>query len=193
MSSSHDRDGDGTGLAGRLRRETGISVAQCYQCGKCSAGCPLASEMDYPPSQILRLLQMGFRELDEQALGAHSIWLCLTCETCHTRCPKEVDLPRVMDFLRHRALSEGRVHPAARDIVAFHKAFLSAVRSQGRLYEVGLIMNYKMRTGHLLQDLMAAPKLLVRGKLNPLPHPIEGKAGVREIFDRTADGEGARP
>ncbi len=172
-------------LAGRIQEATGESVAMCYQCGKCSAGCPLASEMDAPPSQILRLLQLGMPEMDERALSSHSIWLCLTCEMCYARCPKEVDLPKVMEFLREESYRRGMVNPKAKDILRFHKAFLDAIRHTGRLYEVGLIASYKMRSLHLFQDLLAAPRMLARGKLKFAPHRIEGRDAVGRVFKRT--------
>jgi heterodisulfide reductase subunit C len=173
-------------LAGRLRAATGESVFKCYQCGKCTAGCPLADEMDMPPSQIMRRLQLGGPEFEEEALGALASWLCLTCETCGARCPQEVDLPRIMEFVRQEALRRGLVHRQARDILAFHRAFLASIRQSGRLHEVGLIAAYKLKTGHLFQDVLVAPKLMLRGKLNPLPHRIAGHDAIRRIFDRTA-------
>ena len=45
-------------LLARLEEEAGTEVSLCYQCGKCSAGCPAAFAMDYPPREIIRLLQL---------------------------------------------------------------------------------------------------------------------------------------
>ena len=75
-------------LAGELWAATGVNVATCYQCGKCSAGCPMAGEMPLKPHQMLRLAQLDERE---KLLSDPSPWLCLTCETCTARCPNEVD------------------------------------------------------------------------------------------------------
>lgn len=186
--SSHDTAHADT-LPAHVRQATGESVFNCYQCGKCSAGCPLAAEMDYAPNQILRMLQLGLPELEEEVLKAFSIWLCLTCETCAARCPKEVDLPRIMDYLRQQSLKRGLVHPKAKDILAFHEAFLASIRKGGRLHEVGLISSYKLRTLHLFQDVLVAPKLFLRGKLKLLPHGIDGTAAVRRIFERTEPHE----
>ncbi len=87
-----------------------------------------------------------------------------------------------------RTNSRGLAHPKAKDILAFHRAFLETIRRGGRLHEVGLIASYKLKTGHLLQDVLMAPRLLARGKLNPLPHGIAGKEAVRRIFERCATG-----
>jgi heterodisulfide reductase subunit C len=141
--------------------------------------------MDLAPNQVVRLLQLGFPEMAEEALRALSIWLCLTCETCTARCPQEVDLAQVMEYLRQESLRRGLMHPRARDILAFHQAFLDTIRRCGRLHEVGLIARYKLKTLHLLQDVLSVPALLMRGKLKLLPHKIEGQSDVERIFSRT--------
>ncbi len=188
-STAHVSDAPTT-LADGVQRATGESAFACYQCGKCTAGCPLAAEMDFAPNQILRLLQLGLPGCEEEVLRSLAIWLCLTCEQCSTRCPQEVDLARMMEHLRQESLRRGLVHPKARDILAFHQAFLDTIRRSGRLHEVSLIAAYKLKTLHLLQDVLAAPALLARGKLSILPHAIEGKAAVRRIFDRCQESGG---
>jgi heterodisulfide reductase subunit C len=178
-------------LAEELYRSTGQSVARCYQCGKCSAGCPLASETDYPPSQILRFIQFGNVRLDQKALGSLTIWQCLTCQTCSARCPQEVDLPRIMDFLRQESWKSGRIHADARDIIAFHRSFLGSIRMTGRMFELGMIADYKRRSWKFFQDVLLAPKLLARGKLHFLPHRIQGAKAVRRMFTRALGKKGA--
>lgn len=179
-------------LAARVLHDTRVAVVECYQCGKCSAGCPLADEMDITPSQILRMLQLEMPALDEEVLRSYTIWLCLTCEMCYARCPKEIDLPKVMDALRAESLRRRLANPRARDIIAFHRSFLDSIKRCGRLYEILLVVAYKMRTWHLLQDLLVAPKLFVRGKLNPIPELIRGRGHMARIFAR-ASGKDARP
>lgn len=173
------------GLAAAVRSTTGESVFRCYQCGKCSAGCPLAAEMDVTPNQILRWLQLGMLDDEETVLRSLTIWLCLTCQTCAARCPMEVDLPRIMDYLRAESLRRGLVHPKAKDILAFHESFLASIRRYGRLHEVSLIAAYKLKTFHWMQDVLLTPGLLRRGKLRPLPTSIEGTASIQRIFDTT--------
>lgn len=182
MTTQALRSGPTPSLAARMREAVGEHAAACYQCGKCTAGCPLANEMDLKPNQVFRLLQMQTPEADAEVLGSLAIWLCLACETCATRCPQEVSLAATMDFLRQEAVARGVAHLRAKDILAFHESFLAAVRANGRLHEVGLVASYKLKTMHLFQDVLIAPKLFARGKLSILPHKIQGREAVERIF-----------
>ncbi len=173
-------------LADRVQEKTGVDVARCYQCGKCSAGCPLAANMDFPPSQIMHLLQLReFPEFAEMAVRSHTIWLCLTCEICYCRCPMELDIPKIMDALRHESLAQNKVNPRAKDILAFHRAFLDSVRYTGRLFEMGQVLDYKLRSRHFLQDLLQAPWMFLVGKLHLLPERVRGRRLLGRIFAKT--------
>ena len=77
---------------------SGENLAACYQCGKCSAGCPSAYAMDVIPSQIMRYLQVGL--VDELA-RANTPWICASCEICSVRCPRGIEVARIMEALRH--------------------------------------------------------------------------------------------
>ena len=79
---------------------SGESLLACNQCGKCSAGCPVAFSMDILPNQVIRLAQLGV----EDVLECQTIWTCAACLTCVSRCPKGIDLPRVMEALRLMAM-----------------------------------------------------------------------------------------
>ena len=82
---------------------SGQDLLACNQCGKCSAGCPVVAVMDLLPSQVIRMAQLGM----EDVLECNTIWICASCLTCVTRCPKGVDLPRLMEALRQIALRQG--------------------------------------------------------------------------------------
>ena len=143
----------------------------------------------YPSSVLMRLLQVNQPEMDEKALRSHSIWLCLSCETCFCRCPMEIDIPRVADFLRAEAVRQKMVHPRARNILHFHKSFLDVIRYTGRLYEIGLIADYKSRSWNLLQDVAMAPVLYLKGKLELLPHRVKNRRALRRLYQQSIDKE----
>jgi heterodisulfide reductase subunit C len=173
-ASSHDGS-----LAAQLKKATGLNVAACYQCGKCSAGCPMADEMPLRPHQMLRLAQLDQRE---KLLADESLWLCLTCETCTARCPNEVDPARLIDGMREMVFQKDPSQAPLR-IRAFHKAFLNQIKSHGRVFEFGLVFEYKLRSGALFDDVLNAPGMYLRGKLSLMPTNIEGKDEVRKIFE----------
>jgi heterodisulfide reductase subunit C len=96
-------------LLRRIAEISGQNVFACYQCGNCSAGCPAAGVMDLLPNQVIRLVQIG---LVDEAMSSRTIWYCAACLTCAARCPKGVDLPRVMEALRELAMLRGEDHLA---------------------------------------------------------------------------------
>lgn len=73
------------------------NLGACYQCGNCSAGCPIVDHMDILPHQIIRLIQLG---CDTEVLESETVWLCASCLQCMSKCPKGVDLAKIMDALR---------------------------------------------------------------------------------------------
>lgn len=169
-----------------LEDRSGIRVSHCYQCGKCTAGCPMVPDMDYTPSQIMRLIQMNRRET---ALRSKTIWYCASCHTCSTRCPKDVEIAGTMDVLREIALEENKVHPKAKKILAFCKAFLDSVKKKGRLFEVGMVMGYKLGSKDFFADIGLAPKMFLKGKLKLRPHPVKGRDAIRKLFERSRGKE----
>lgn len=176
-------------LAYKLDQNVKVYAMKCYQCGKCTAGCPVAYEMDIAPSMVMRLLQTETAENDNRIMRSNSIWLCLTCEMCLSRCPMEIDIPSMMDYLRQNAVSERKVNKKAKNIIAFHKSFLNSIRLTGRLYELGLILDYKRQSFKLTQDIALAPKMISRGKLHLIPDMIRDRAHLSRIFKRTRNSK----
>jgi heterodisulfide reductase subunit C len=184
-----------SGFAALVARRAATDVRACYACGKCSAGCPLAVDMDLQPHQVMHLINLGRRG---DVLNCRSIWLCASCVTCTVRCPHDVDLARVMDVLRELSLHDG-VRPAEPGIVAFNRSFLSVLRWGGKLHELSMTVGYKLLSRDLLTDLLLGVGLLRRGKLKLLPGRARSRRRVAAIFDRVrrldaeaADGEVSR-
>lgn len=177
-------------LKSQLEENVGVIPSHCYQCGKCTAGCPLNEDMDIKPSQVLRMLQAEQPGYEDKLLSSLSIWLCLACDTCYSRCPQEVKLSQVMDFLRQESVRQNKVNPGAKDILSFHKAFLETIEKNGKLNEVWLTLNYKLKTLNLIQDIQKAPSMFLKGKLNPIPNRVQNVREIEQIFKRISDNEG---
>ena len=76
---------------------SGENIGLCYQCGLCSGACPMSTEMDFLPRQVIRLAQLG---LEEGIANSKTVWLCASCLTCTVRCPRGIDLAKMMEAIR---------------------------------------------------------------------------------------------
>jgi heterodisulfide reductase subunit C len=91
----------------KVEELSGQNLLVCYQCGKCSAGCPAVHDMDILPNQIIRFAQLG---LEEELLGSKAIWVCASCMTCNVRCPKGINIAEIIEALRQILLRQRKDH-----------------------------------------------------------------------------------
>ena len=171
-------------LAGEVKARSGASPMSCYQCAKCSSGCPVADRADFKPHEVIRMVQMDRRQA---VLSSRFIWECTSCQTCSTRCPQKVDLAAMNDALRAMSRAANAVAPGTAAPV-FNDIFLDAVRTRGRVYEIGLMVRFKLRTKRFLEDARKAPLMLLKGKLPLLGPRVRGRAGREDLFRRAAQG-----
>jgi heterodisulfide reductase subunit C len=172
----------------QVDKESGQPVQKCYQCGKCTAGCPVAFAMDYPPQQVIRMVQLG---LKDELLKSNTIWICATCHTCSTRCPCNVEIAHVMDVLRIMAGKSGTTPPGkAKYVEVMYNALLNTVEKYGRTYEVGLVMENNLKSGKLFNGADMGMPMFQKGKLNLKPSRIQNAAEITRIFDEVRKLEG---
>ncbi len=164
-----------------------FNAAECFQCRKCTNGCPVSFAMDLFPDQVIRLAILGQKE---EVLRSRTIWVCASCETCSTRCPNGVRIAELMDYFKEMAVKAG-VGLAQPQVATLHQTFLDNVAANGRIFEGGFMSAYWLRSGQVgsmlikgdLRDAMKqAFKLFRRGRLAPMPTKIEGKAEVSAIL-----------
>ncbi|MGO9532714.1 MAG: 4Fe-4S dicluster domain-containing protein [Desulfobaccales bacterium] len=165
-------------FARELQGLSGTNLNRCFHCQTCANGCPFIRAMDYPPNKIIRLVQFGLRR---KALESRAIWVCVGCSTCAAECPNGVDLPAVMEALRHLALKEG-VKVAEPDILDFHREVFSSIRRYGRTHELGIILRYKARVHRWFTDLNLGLKMLARRKLHLRASKVKATKEIRRLF-----------
>ncbi len=153
-------------LAHRIQSELGQNVYLCYQCIKCTSGCPMVEYFDWQPNQVMRAIQLGQEDI---ALNSQTPWLCASCATCTTRCPQGLDINGIMEFLTREALRRG-IKPLIPDVNIFNQAFLREIRIWGRAYEPGLMAEMKLRNpSTLFDDLDLYVKMLQKQKVGFFP------------------------
>lgn len=168
------------GFRDELEKRGVKNVTRCIQCMRCGVGCPIGFAMDHNPTQIIRMTIIG---MGEEVLSSNTIWMCSACETCVTRCPMEIDIPRVMDALKEMAVEKG-IACAEPKTKAFHEIFMGIVRARGRVNEPMLFGYYKMRTKTFFDDMELGKEMMLKRKIK-YTGKVKKHREVRKIFDRT--------
>lgn len=75
----------------------------CYQCTKCTSGCPSMKMLELKPHEIVALTKAGF--IDE-LVNSGIIWTCATCLKCKERCPQAVAPVDLILALRNLAVEK---------------------------------------------------------------------------------------
>lgn len=166
-----------------------FQASACYQCRKCTNGCPVSFAMDLYPDEVIRLVIIGLPQI---VLRCHTIWVCAACETCTTRCPNDVKIAELMDGLKELAIQEGIPCPQPR-ILTLHETFLLDLKKRGRVNEASFLPKYLLRSGMLrrmwqegtLRDEFNLGRQMRRkGRLPLHTKKISGKKEVRNILGR---------
>ncbi len=169
-----------------VRDISGVDLSVCYQCKKCTSGCPVSGMAKCPPSEMMRRLHLG---MGDELLNSDILWMCVSCETCSTRCPMGIDVAAVMDALRKLAVQRGAARPEG-NVPLFNRAFLKTVEIFGRTYDIAMIAAYKLGSGKLMADTEKFPTMLKKRKIALLPPRGADRKTVRRIFKKTKE-EGA--
>lgn len=167
-----------------LLRDEAPSASDCYQCGRCSTGCPVAELSDVRPHQIVRLHQLGQQA---ELVRAQHLWLCLSCGTCSQRCPNQVPVLEIIDELKAAAFRSRRGGDGSR-MEQFHRLFHRTIFRRGRNHELGLVRQLKT-TRELLGDLGMGSLLLRKGKLRLRARRVRDRCAIQELYRRAREVE----
>jgi heterodisulfide reductase subunit C2 len=167
------------GIINQVKEISGIDINTCLQCKKCTNGCPVAEYTTSSPSEIIKKLQLG---AGEELLDSEIVWTCVSCATCFSRCPMEIDMARVMDALRVMAEKMGAAKPAG-NMPLMNKILLGTIKTFGRTYDLGAMALYKAGTASYMKDMDKVPMILKKGKIALLPSQGADKKTVKKIFN----------
>lgn len=169
-------------FADEIESLSGLKVYDCYQCGKCSAGCPVGQFTEESPTRLIRLIQLNQRSA---VLNSRTPYLCATCSACSERCPMEIDVAKIMETVRILGQRE-HVKSPVKEVAAFSGAFLDSVKSNGRLFEFGMTITFNLRNLTPLKDAMLGPVMLQKGKLALWPRSIKNRDRIKRIFEKSS-------
>ena len=179
----------GSHFLNRVEGETAANISACYQCERCTNSCPVSAYMDIKPHQVIRHVQLGWRE---ELLQSTTIWVCLSCEMCSTYCPNEVSVAETILHLRSMA-ARSIVPPKEKQLAVFHQTFLEELQRLGRVNEVWLmaalnrkpgILAEKLKSGELKKELELGLTLWRKGKLNLRPRRSKAIKEIQDIYSK---------
>ena len=171
-------------FAAGIKELHGVDANMCFQCRKCTSGCPLSEFMDMTPTQVIHAVRLG---LKDTVLNSNTYWLCVACGTCTARCPQETGLLKVMDALANIAIKEG-VKPKEPAIAEFYRSGLSIIKHFGMMYETGVAGLVSLKTGNIRRDANVGLRMLKKGKLEIIPH-FHNSREMKRLFKKVAKKE----
>jgi len=175
-----DQTGNLAFLEEMKKTPSGQKILDCIQCGVCAGSCHARFAMDYSPMQIIKMVQLG---LKDDVLASSTIWICASCYTCTSRCPRGIDVPLLMSSLKNMAIQN---HVPARIPTKpkFHKAFTEIVGKYGRMHEPQLQVKLMSKSNpkELFGNASLGLKMWRKGKVKLSPSKIERIGEMESIF-----------
>lgn len=90
------------GFLSELEKYGTVNIESCFNCGNCTAVCPLSSSEENFPRRMIRYAQLGMRE---KLLSSKELWLCYYCGECTATCPREANPGEFMAAARRYAIA----------------------------------------------------------------------------------------
>jgi heterodisulfide reductase subunit C len=168
------------GLLQTVKEISGVDVAGCLQCKKCTNGCPVTALVKVPPSEIIRRLQLN---AGDSILSSDLVWMCASCEICYSRCPMQIDMAAVIDALRMISIEKNAAKQKG-NVPLFNRWFLKTISIFGRTYDLGMIAAYKIGTSSYFQDTDKFPMMLQKKKIALFPSFKADRKYVKRILKK---------
>jgi heterodisulfide reductase subunit C len=160
----------------------GEAIKACIQCGTCSASCPNANLMEYSPRKIIAMARAGMKE---EVLRSNSMWYCLSCQLCTVRCPRNIKPAEIMHTLECLSVKHSLDSRRTRTS-AMYKAFVDSIKTHGRVYELGFMLEFCLKTNPfaLFGMMGVGIDLFLSGRLALPPEKTKRGEKVKAILER---------
>lgn len=167
-------------LKRELKEKCGIDIETCLECGKCTGGCSNTHIFDFTPRKIVQLIKMG---QEDRLYHLDALWTCVSCQLCVDRCPAGIDIARIIDFVREKAVKRG-VEPTRSNVKLFHELMLDSINKTGRVGEAALMIKFNLKRGLYFQDAELGKRMFFKGKLKPFIPSVKNIGQVRRMFNK---------
>ncbi len=162
----------------------GERLVHCLQCGSCGGSCPSGADMEYTPRGLFAMISAGDRE---GVLAANTMWVCVSCYFCTTRCPQKIPITDIMYSLKRMSIAERRYKNT--DAPALAKTFTDFVDKYGRSYEAGLATGYHLlhRPLGVMKMMPMGMQMFARGRMAILPTKIRQVEQLQAIITKAKE------
>jgi heterodisulfide reductase subunit C len=159
-------------------------IIHCLQCGTCGGSCPSGADMQYTPRSLFTMIVADQRE---EVLSSNTMWCCVSCYACTTRCPQHVPVTEIMYCLKRLAIRDGLAKDT--DAPALAKTFTSLLDRYGRTFEFGLASRFYLLNKPLAMLKMGPMGLsmLARGRMALTPRRIRNIEQLQAIINRARE------
>jgi len=169
----------------------GERLKDCIQCGTCGGSCPNGPDMESTPRRLFALIAAGERE---QVLGSNTMWNCVSCYLCTSRCPQKIPITDLMYTLKRLSVADGVA--AESDGASLARSFAGYVDRYGRSFEFGLASRFYLthKPSSLLRMGPLGLSMFHKGRMSLTPSRIRQIRQLRAIIDKAKElgqhGEG---
>ena len=166
----------------------GERITHCLQCGSCSGSCPNGPDMLYTPRTLFGLISAGQRE---RVLSSNTMWCCVSCYSCTTRCPQSVPITDLMYTLKRMSIHEGLA--GGTDAPALARTFTGLLEKYGRSFEFGLASRYYLfhKPLSMLKMGPLGLSLFTKGRMSLVPTRIRQLDQLQAIIKKARELGGA--
>lgn len=144
--------------------------------------------MQYTPRTIFAMINAGRRD---DVLSSNTMWCCVSCYLCTSRCPQEIPITEIMYALKRLAIAEGMARDT--DAPALAKTFTGLVDEYGRSFEFGLASRYYFfsKPTSILKMVPLGLSMLARGRMSLTPTRIRQVDQLQAIIKKAKEIGGA--